>query len=99
MLSWGRVYVTIPVSVPTRELVAAQIESLMGGQPKASDYYAAAVYYKEENMMLDQALVWMNKAMEMTENNVVCEEIQKYENNQKSLTFIADSDTACVSFP
>ena len=40
----------------------------MGGEPKASDYYAAAVYYKEENMMLDKALVWMNKAMEMTEN-------------------------------
>ena len=68
VLSWGRVYVTIPISVPTKELVAAQIESLMGGEPKASDYYAAAVYYKEENMMLDQALVWMNKAMEMTEN-------------------------------
>ena len=68
VLSWGDVYVSVPISVPTRELVAAQIESLMGGDPKASDYYAAAVYYKEENMMLDQALVWMNKAMEMTEN-------------------------------
>tara|TARA_B000000475_G_scaffold121852_1_gene98448 strand:- start:795 stop:1646 length:852 start_codon:yes stop_codon:yes gene_type:complete len=68
VLSWGDVYVSVPISVPTRELVAAQIESLMGEDPKASDYYAAAVYYKEENMMLDQALVWMNKAMEMTEN-------------------------------
>tara|TARA_B100000029_G_C17495657_1_gene930748 strand:- start:556 stop:1413 length:858 start_codon:yes stop_codon:yes gene_type:complete len=68
VLSWGRVYVTVPISVPTRELVESQIVSLMKGEPKASDYYAAAVYYKEENIMLDQALVWMNKAMEMTES-------------------------------
>jgi hypothetical protein len=67
VLSWGDVYVTVPISVPTKALVGAQLESLMEGEPKASDYYAAAVYYKEENIMLDKALTWMDKAMEMTE--------------------------------
>ena len=67
VLSWGDIYVTVPISVPTRELVDAQIKSIMDGEPKASDYYAAAVYYKEENLMLNKALEWMEKAMEMTE--------------------------------
>jgi len=68
VISWGDVYVTVPVSVPTRDLVSTQIESLMDADPKASDYYAAAVYYKEENLMLDKALEWMEKAMDMMEN-------------------------------
>jgi len=67
VLSWGDVYVTVPISVPTKALVGAQLESLMEGEPKASAYYAAAVYYKEENIMLDKALTWIDKAMEMTE--------------------------------
>lgn len=67
VISWGDVYVTVPISVPTREIVGNQIESLMSGEPKASDYYAAAVYYKEENFMQD-ALEWMEKAMDMMEN-------------------------------
>jgi tetratricopeptide (TPR) repeat protein len=40
----------------------------MSGTPTASDYYASAVYYKQENVNLDLALEWINKAIEMFEN-------------------------------
>jgi tetratricopeptide (TPR) repeat protein len=40
----------------------------MSGTPTASDYYASAVYYKQENVNLDLALEWINKSIEMFEN-------------------------------
>ena len=55
------------INVPTRSLVQESINTtLAGSEVKASDYYAAAVYYREENIMLDQALVWMEKFIDMT---------------------------------
>ena len=68
VFSWDDTYVEVPVEVPTIQLVENQIESVMSGEPKSSDYYSAAVYYLQENNKLDVALKWMNKAMEMTEN-------------------------------
>mgnify|MGYP003335477794 CR=1 FL=1 len=68
VISWDDTYVIVPFSVPTRENVESQIEALMSGTPKVGDYYAAAVFYREENIKLGKALEYMNKAMEMTEN-------------------------------
>ena len=50
-------YIKVKINVPTRSLVQESIITPAGSEVKASDYYAAAVYYREENMMLDQALV------------------------------------------
>ena len=66
-IGWADTYIKVKINVPTRSLVQESINStLSGSEVKASDYYAAAVYYREENIMLDQALVWMEKFIDMT---------------------------------
>ena len=67
-IGWDDTYVKIRIDVPSRQMVDSSIESVMNDNPKASDYYAAAVYYNQEKIKLDIALKWINKAMEMTEN-------------------------------
>ena len=49
-------------------MVEKDIQKVLNNNPKASDFYAAAVFYRQENIMLDKALEWMNKAIEMTES-------------------------------
>ena len=68
VFSWDHTNVIVPIDVPTKSLVEDQIKSIMGDDPKSSDYYSAAVYYLQENINLDIALKWMNKAIEMIEN-------------------------------
>ena len=48
-------------------MVEMNINDVLSNNPKASDYYAAAVFYRQENIKLDLALSWMNKAIEMFE--------------------------------
>ena len=67
-------------------MVESSIESVMNESPKASDYYAAAVYYRQENIKLDIALKWINKAMEMTEDP------QFFQLRQQSLIMAANGD-------
>jgi len=67
-IGWDDTYVKIRIDVPSRQMVDSSIESVINDNPKASDYYAAAVYYRQEKIKLDIALKWINKAMEMTEN-------------------------------
>ncbi len=68
IIAWDDTYVKVKIEVPSRDMVESSIESTINASPKASDYYAAAVYYRQENIKLDVALKWINKAMEMTEN-------------------------------
>ena len=67
-ISWENTSVDIKIDVPTRSLVEKDISNVLNDNPKASDYYAAAVFYRQENVNLSQALLWMNKAIEMFEN-------------------------------
>ena len=67
-ISWENSSVDIKIDVPTRSMVEKDISSVLNDNPKASDYYAAAVFYRQENVNLSQALLWMNKAIEMFEN-------------------------------
>ena len=67
-ISWENTSVDIKIDVPTRSLVEKDISNVLNDNPKASDYYAAAVFYRQENVNLTQALLWMNKAIEMFEN-------------------------------
>ncbi|WP_047551342.1 DUF2911 domain-containing protein [Psychroserpens sp. Hel_I_66] len=64
---WEDVYTAVKIEVPTDKKVSAAIESAMSG-PSAGDYYASAVYYSQEGKDLEKAKMWMEKAMEMTEN-------------------------------
>ena len=68
ILSWDDVSVKVNIAVPTRRIVGDNIKQVMGGSPSPSDYYAAAVYYKQENMNLDTALKWINRAIDLFEN-------------------------------
>ena len=67
-ISWENTSVDIKIDVPTRSMVEKDISNVLNDNPKASDYYAAAVFYRQENVNLTQALLWMNKAIEMFEN-------------------------------
>ena len=67
-ISWENTSVDIKIDVPTRSMVENDISNVLNDNPKASDYYAAAVFYRQENVNLTQALLWMNKAIEMFEN-------------------------------
>ena len=67
-ISWENSSVDVKIDVPTRSIVEKDISNVLNDNPKASDYYAAAVFYRQENVNLSQALLWMNKAIEMFEN-------------------------------
>ncbi|MDG3582148.1 DUF2911 domain-containing protein [Galbibacter pacificus] len=61
---WEKTYVSVPFEVPTVEKTQANIEKVMNG-PNAGDYYAAAVYYLQEDKDLDKAEEWIDKAVSM----------------------------------
>ena len=64
---WENVYIGVEFKVPTDNKVLANINDVMGGQPSANDYYAAAVYYAQENKNIKKAKEWIDKAISMTE--------------------------------
>ena len=68
IFSWDDVSVTVNIVVPTRRIVSDNIKKVMGSSPSPSDYYSAAVYYKQENINMDTALKWINKAIDLFEN-------------------------------
>ena len=68
-MMWEDVYVGLPFSVPTDKAVMASIDEVMKGEPNARAYYDAAVYYKTANKDINQALTWVDKAIEMTKED------------------------------
>lgn len=83
---WEDVYVGVKFEVPTDKKVAAAITKTMNG-PTASDYYASAVYYAQEGKDINQAKVWIEKAMSMTEKPAF------YQLRQLSLIYAKSGDT------
>lgn len=67
-ISWENTLVEIKIEVPTRSMVESDINKVLIDNPKSSDYYAAAVFYRQENINPDKALEWINKAIEMNES-------------------------------
>lgn len=67
-IMWEKTYVGVKFEVPTDKAVTAAITKVMNG-PSADDYYASARYYLESGKDINQAVVWMDKAVEMTKNN------------------------------
>ncbi|MAI93228.1 MAG: dihydrolipoamide dehydrogenase [Flavobacteriaceae bacterium] len=67
-ISWENTSVEIKIEVPTRSMVESDINKVLIDNPKSSDYYAAAVFYRQENINPDKALEWINKAIEMNES-------------------------------
>jgi hypothetical protein len=85
-IMWDDVYVPITIDVPTREMVEKNIQDVMGKQPTASDYYDAAVYYMQENINIEKAVEWIDKAIEMSEKP------QFWQLRQQSLIYAANGD-------
>mgnify|MGYP001424933940 FL=1 len=66
-LIWEHTLVPILLKVPTETKALESIEKTLSDEPKAGDYYQAAVYYLEENKDLKKAQGWMEKALDMRE--------------------------------
>jgi tetratricopeptide (TPR) repeat protein len=58
----------------------------MSKNPESSDYYAAAVYFRQENINLEKALEWIDKAVEMSD------EPKYWQLRQQSLIYAANGD-------
>ncbi|MBI1307126.1 MAG: DUF2911 domain-containing protein [Bacteroidetes bacterium] len=67
IFTWEKTKVVIGVKTRTDEQVMAEIEKKMKGVTSAT-YYQAARYYLDNDKDMNQALIWINKALE--ENNM-----------------------------
>lgn len=63
-IMWDNVIVPIPLAVHTDKQVISSIDAAMAG-PSAGEYRNAANYYAKSDRDLDQALMWINKSLEM----------------------------------
>tara|TARA_B100000767_G_scaffold256167_1_gene263027 strand:+ start:259 stop:1071 length:813 start_codon:yes stop_codon:yes gene_type:complete len=62
-IGWSTTMVSVPFGVPTVAKATASIIKAMKNDPKDRDYYNAAVYYLQEGQDLNQAKVWIAKAI------------------------------------
>ena len=62
---WESTVVQIPLEVSVDERIMASIDQAMKINPNT--YYSAAIYYRDSGKDLNQALEWMNKALEIHE--------------------------------
>ncbi|WP_452599061.1 DUF2911 domain-containing protein [Pontimicrobium sp. MEBiC01747] len=65
---WEKAYVGVKFEVPTDATVSASIEKTMAG-PGAGDYFSAARYYLTEGKDINKAVMWIDKAVELTKDN------------------------------
>ncbi|WP_292948517.1 DUF2911 domain-containing protein [Olleya sp. UBA1516] len=63
-IMWEKAYVAVKFEVATDKVVTDAIAKTMNG-PSADDYYAAARYYFESGKDINQAVIWMNTAVDM----------------------------------
>lgn len=63
-ITWDQVRVAFPFKLMTQKQVVESIEKVMSG-PSASDYYNSAKYYLGEGLDPEQALKWINSAVEI----------------------------------
>lgn len=61
-LMWDRLYLMFPVTTDVDSKVMKQIDNIMNKDNKP--YYNAASYYFDNGKDMEQALVWVNKAVE-----------------------------------
>ncbi len=66
-LEWADTRISVPIKLDTKSISAASIESAMSDQDSwtARDYANAAEFYANQDMDLDQAATWMEKAVAM----------------------------------
>jgi hypothetical protein len=60
---WEQTYAAVDFNVPTDALVMKSISKTMDAKPNKNDYYAAAVYYLENDKNIKLAKKWIDKAV------------------------------------
>ena len=66
-ISWEKTLVAIKFEVPTQKTAMASIDKALAG-PTAGDYYASAQYLFQSNGDTSKALIYSNKALEMSKD-------------------------------
>ncbi len=62
-IAWDHLVAKVPIQVSTTDKALSSIEQTLNGTPSANDYYQAASYYLQEELDLEKALVWLDKAI------------------------------------
>ena len=62
-LAWEKTEINIPLLVPTDEKAMSTIEKTLSKNPAPSDYYKAAVYFRESGKDLKKAKKWIAYAI------------------------------------
>ncbi len=87
VMEWENTRVSVAFDVPTDAAVMASINKVLSNAPSLNDYYNAAVYYLNAGKDLDQAVEWVDKAIEMSGNDP-----KFYMLRQQSLIHMANGD-------
>jgi hypothetical protein len=66
-IMWDFTKVSVPITVDTDTRVMAQINKALG-KPEATAYYRAANYYYQNKKDKNQALTWINQALDQREH-------------------------------
>ncbi len=66
-ISWEKTLVAIKFEVPTQKTAMASIDKALAG-PTAGDYYASAQYLFQSNSDIYKALIYSNKALEISKD-------------------------------
>jgi hypothetical protein len=67
-ISWAKTKVTVKIVAPTNEIAQKSIDKTMAG-PGSRDYYSAASFYLQTEKDLDQAYIWIKKAIELNDGD------------------------------
>lgn len=65
-IAWDKTMVTLPITTDFDSKVMAQIKNTV--EKDSRPYFQAAMYYIENDKDINQALVWIDKALEQTPN-------------------------------
>ncbi|MBL29882.1 MAG: dihydrolipoamide dehydrogenase [Flavobacteriaceae bacterium] len=68
IIAWENTIVRTNIKVPTAKKTLESIKKTLANNPKAEDYYKAAVYYLNSDIDLDKAKKWMEIAVEKGNN-------------------------------
>lgn len=67
-ISWENTLIQFEIKAESGSLVEKQIKEMLIDGPSAGTYYGAARYYLENGKDLEQALIWINTAIEKRPN-------------------------------
>jgi Protein of unknown function (DUF2911) len=70
-IKWDNVCIPIKIEVPTDKKVSENMERLFKG-PDVWDYYRAAIHHRRAKKDLNQALIWIDKAIEIGDIDLYC---------------------------